>query len=140
MHDYGVDMLLTTYTSEGEVENATVGIQLKATDHLLLSQDGQTISFSADRSDLEYWLEERFPIILIVYDAQEDVAYWVYVQDYFQNRQRKPLEVVGATYTIHLRRADIVNTEAIQLFAAYKAEINRQLQRILSEGVFQDES
>jgi hypothetical protein len=77
-------MLLHTYTPEGEVENETVGIQLKATDSLSLSRDGQSIPFSVDRADLEYWLEERYPVILIVYDAQDDVAFWVYVQDYFQ--------------------------------------------------------
>ena len=44
IHDYGIDMLLYTYTPEGEVENETVGIQLKATDHLLLSRDRQTIA------------------------------------------------------------------------------------------------
>jgi len=132
-------MLLHTYTPQGEVENETVGIQLKATDSLRLSRDGQSIPFSVDRSDLEYWLEERYPVILVVYDAQAEVAYWVYVQDYFQNRQQVPLELVGATYTIHLFRSDIIDTEAIRQFAAYKAEINLQLQRFLLEGVSFDE-
>ncbi len=29
--------------------------------------------------DLELWLREPVPYILIVYDAQSDVAYWLYV-------------------------------------------------------------
>lgn len=139
MHDYGIDMLLHTYTPEGEVENETVGIQLKATDHLSFSRDGQSIPYVVDRSDLEYWLEERYPVILIVYDAQDDMAYWIYVQDYFQNRQQMPFELVGATLTMHLTRSQYVNSDAIRQFAVYKAQISLQLQRLLPEGEFHHE-
>ena len=131
IHDYGIDMLLYTYTPEGEVENETIGIQLKATDHLLLSRDRQTIAYSVDRSDLEYWLGERYPVILIIYDAQDDVAYWVYVQDYARNVQAVPLELVGATMTVHLHRSQIVNSDAVRQFAIYKAQVSLQLQKLL---------
>lgn len=56
VHDYGVDLLLYTYTEEGEVENETVKIQLKATDNLPLLKDEQTIAFPvARRSGILAW-------------------------------------------------------------------------------------
>jgi hypothetical protein len=33
-HDYGIDLLLFTYNEAGEIENASISLQLKATDTL----------------------------------------------------------------------------------------------------------
>ena len=126
MHDYGVDLLPYTYTEQGEVENETVKIQLKATDHLTILQDGETITFSVERSDLEYWLGEWQPVILIIYDAQTDQAYWLYIQAYFESLTEISLSEIGTTFTVRLSKRRIVGTESIIQFARYKAEIIRQ--------------
>lgn len=39
-HDYGLDLLMSTYDHNGEVENGEVRLQLKATDHLNRVQGG----------------------------------------------------------------------------------------------------
>ena len=131
VHDYGMDLILYTYTEEGEIENETVSIQLKATDNLNLLKDGQTIAFSLENADVEYWLGERFPVILIVYDAQMDTAYWVYIQSYFKRRSDLGMTLVRNTVTIHLNASDVVNLEAIRQFARFKAEAQKQLQGAL---------
>jgi hypothetical protein len=125
-HDYGIDLLLYTYTDEGEVENDTVRFQLKATDNLPLLKDGQTISFAASRADLDFWLGEWLPVILVVYDALADVAYWVYIQEYFQQRPDFHLALVGETVTVHLSKENIVNTDAVRHFARFKHEAVRR--------------
>lgn len=131
VHDYGVDLLLYTYTEEGEVENETVKIQLKATDNLPLLKDAETIAFPIARADLEYWLGEWQPVILIVYDAQVDAAYWLYVQAYFQQRPDGARSLFGETVTVYLNKRDVVNTEAIRRFARYKADIMRQSPEVI---------
>ena len=75
-HDYGIDLMLSTYDANGEVENGLIYAQLKATDHLDVLRNGQTIAFPVKRADLELWLREPMPYILVVYDAQADAAYW----------------------------------------------------------------
>jgi hypothetical protein len=130
VHDYGVDLLLYTYNEEGEIENDSVRIQLKATDDLPVLKDGR-IMFTVERADLEYWLEELLPVILIVYDARNDVAYWVYVQAYFQSLANFELSLVGKTTTIYLNRASVVHTEAIRMFARYKASVLRQRPEVI---------
>ena len=42
--DYGIDLLMLTNTSEGEVEIGQVLFQVKATDSLQLVQEGQAIA------------------------------------------------------------------------------------------------
>lgn len=127
VEDYGIDLLLSTYNDEGEVENETIKLQLKATDNLNVLQDGQTIAFSVGRADLEFWLNEVLPFILVVYDAQDDVAYWVYLQAYFQSLSDFDLRIVGETVTIHLNKANLINTDAVRQFVQFKADVLRQL-------------
>jgi hypothetical protein len=40
VHDYGVDLYMTTYTAQGEVENDVVLFQLKGTDQLMRTPSG----------------------------------------------------------------------------------------------------
>lgn len=120
IHDYGIDLLLYTYTEEGEVENEIIKIQMKATDSLPVLKDGRTIAFPVLRADLHYWLGEILPVIFVVYDAQADIAYWLYVQAYFQNLPDSGLTQVGETVTLYLSRSDIVDTEAVTLSLAIR--------------------
>lgn len=129
-HDYGTDLILSTYNSNGEIENGLIYIQLKATDTLRLSADRSTIAFTVKSADLELWLQEPMPYILIVYDAQQDIAYWLYLQAYFQ-KQKPYWQTTNQTVTLHLERQNIVNQEAIQKFAAYKNAILQQCQEII---------
>jgi Domain of unknown function (DUF4365) len=83
--DYGYDAQLHTYTDEGEYENGTVYIQLKATDNLEPYRlKSGTLSFPLDRRDLELWLNQVLPVILVLFDAQQEQAYWLYLQQYFE--------------------------------------------------------
>ncbi len=45
VHDYGIDLTLSTYSASGEIENGLVYIQLKATDRLRV-RDNQPQSLS----------------------------------------------------------------------------------------------
>ncbi len=84
-YDYGFDLIIFTYDVDGKIENGQIYVQLKATDSLRILADRETITFSVKCSDLELWLQEPMPCILIVYDAQMDIAYWLYLQAYFEN-------------------------------------------------------
>ena len=126
VHDYGVDLQLYTYSDAGEVENDTVKIQLKATENLPLLSDGQTISMPVERADLDFWLGEWSPVILIVYDAQEDTAYWVHLQAYFAQVSGFDLRLVGETVNVHLSKQHVVNPDAIRQFSLLKTRILQQ--------------
>src|SRR5205823_1190521 len=86
-HDYGFDLTLTTYNENGESEGGEPLMQLKATDHLKLTADGSAVLFRIERADLQSWLEPVMPVILIVYDARADEAFWLYVQAYFDQQE-----------------------------------------------------
>jgi hypothetical protein len=75
VHDYGIDLTILTYDRHGNVENGQIHVQLKATDRLKLAARGQLVACRVERTDLEAWLHEPMPVVLVVYDAAADVAF-----------------------------------------------------------------
>jgi hypothetical protein len=129
--DYGIDLIIFTYDSNGEIENGSIYIQLKATDSMKVLVDQETISYSLQRADLDLWLKEPLPYILIVYDAHKDVAYWLYLQAYFEQQTDFDLTQIGQTVTVHLQTQNRLDQEAMRKFGFYKQEILRQCQGVI---------
>jgi hypothetical protein len=124
VHDYGIDLLLFTYNETGEIENGHVSFQLKATDNLQTLASG-AIVFCLDRRDLDLWLEEVYPVILVVYDAGQDRAYWLYVQAELRG---KALPEENKTVTVHIPQTNILDVAAIRQIAGYKQQILSKVQ------------
>jgi hypothetical protein len=133
-HDYGIDLLLTTYNDSGEYENGEIRVQLKATDHLKVSSDGQYVTVRVEREDLHCWLGELMPVVLAVYDAHADVAYWLYVQECLEAQPGFNLHKAPARVTVRLPRANVIDQAAVRQFAAYRDAIFAQAQGVIRHG------
>jgi hypothetical protein len=120
VRDYGIDLILFTYTSTGEIESSNVFIQVKATEKLTWLREKKTASFRLERSDLVGWLRQLLPVILIVYDAVEDRAYWLHIQGYFAALPRFNLFRVGPKVTVHLDANQALEPGTIRQFAALR--------------------
>ena len=132
-NDYGYDLRLTTYDANGEVENGDVRLQIKATDFLRYPQNGQSFSFRVEASDLRLWMREKTPVILIVYDALREDAYWLYVQAYFERMANFDLSRVGKTITVSVPTANKLTAGAVRRFALFRDSISDQW-----EGIHRD--
>ena len=82
-NDYGYDGLVYTFNEQGEVNPFNFHIQLKSTDHLQKMKKKETISFDLSKRDLELWLLDSTKLLVVLYDAQEELAYFVDLQAYF---------------------------------------------------------
>jgi hypothetical protein len=127
VHDYGIDLFLSTYNRLGETEHGMIFLQLKATDHLKLLSGGRVVALRIARGNLLAWLAEPMPVILIVYDAKAGVAYWLYVQGYFESQPSFSLANVGEEVTVHLPRSSVVDRSAMKRFARFRDEVLRQM-------------
>src|SRR5438128_5255936 len=78
--DYGLDLLITTFNRRGEIENGDVRLQIKATDSIKKAAGGNAIAVRLTWRDMIYWLNEPSPVILVVYDAKSDQAWWLHLQ------------------------------------------------------------
>lgn len=119
-YDYGIDLFMQTYTANGEVESGWVRFQLKATDSLRRSAAGTVVLLRLEWRDLLSWLNAAEPVILVLYDAQEDKAYWLYVQEYFRQVQWTERAATATTVTVHIPAANVLDEAAIRLFAGFR--------------------
>lgn len=119
-HDYGIDLIMQTFDANGELESGRVLFQLKATQSLKRSADGTVIPLRLEWRDLLFWLNEAKPVILVLYDAQEDRAFWLNVQEYFRGQRWMKRAGKTTTVTVHVPTVNILNEAAIRRFAWFR--------------------
>jgi hypothetical protein len=105
--DYGVDLYYFTYDGEGLAESGSVRVQVRATEALQFRDDG-TVSIRVDCRHVRYWMQERYPVLLVIYDASKDAAFWMDVQDGIRGRQ-----VTGKSMSISLSADQVFGVECI---------------------------
>ena len=118
--DYGIDLYISTYNDDGEIESGYLAVQAKATDRLRLLADHRTIALRVQTADLERWLREPTLLLLVVYDAQRDVAYWLDVRAYFRGRPAAAQIGQAKTVTIHVPISNRLDATAFRRFARWK--------------------
>ena len=112
----------TTFDARGNVESGTVRVQLKATDSLVRDSEGREILQRVAVSDLKTWLYEINPVLLVVYDAQADRAYWLNVQDYVRVQKVEWEDV--RSITMRIPTTQLLTVEAVREIRVAK---NRQV-------------
>jgi hypothetical protein len=133
-HDYGLDGVLTTYNARGEVENGVIWLQLKATDRPRLVDDRRALAVRVQRRDLVYWMGEQYPVILVLYEATGDRAFWLHVQDEFAGGKLFELARAGASMTCHVAVEQLLTRDTIQVFRRLKAQAQKQWERGVPHG------
>ncbi len=112
-NDYGYDGMIDTFDEQGLAHNLQLMVQLKSTD--VIQQSPQNSGFIVDLSkrDLELWLKSALPVLLILYDAQLEIAYFTDLQTYF-NANKLLLKNVRKFVRIYLLPQFVFNTAAIK--------------------------
>ena len=124
-HDYGIDLIMFTYNDGGVAEPGEVFLQLKATDKIKILKDGIRLSIPIERAHLKNWVKHWAPVILVVYDAKKDCAYWLYIQAAHQ-KKKFPVNSSKRVVPIHIPLANVLDTTAIKSFIQYKDNIISQ--------------
>ena len=112
-NDYGYDGGIHTFNEQGEVENFFMWFQLKSTDHIQLSPKKSALVFDLSRQDLELWLYSKNPVLLILFDAQKDKAYFIDLQAYFKEN-RMTLKNVRKFVRVYIPEKPIFDSIAVQ--------------------------
>lgn len=126
VHDYGIDASLFTYDKRGETEVIWLPLQIKATEHLRLVQNGRFVTIRVERADLRSWLALVYPLFLIVYDAEKNRAFWLYVQAHYGTQRFRISQGTGQV-TIRIPIGQRLNPGAIRKFADFRDRIIAQM-------------
>ena len=111
-NDYGNDGTIDTFNELGEIENLYIYFQLKSTDNIHYVMSKKAFTFDLSREDLEFWLYNTNPVILILFDAEKEVAYFMDIQAYF-NKNRLVFRKMRKFVRVYFPEKDILNTKAI---------------------------
>jgi len=98
--DYGLDAEIRTFTKSGETERGVIYVQIKSTDNIKKLRGSNDFTFDLSKKDLEFWLSEVLPVILVLFDAKKDTGYYINLQDYFLERNLVLDKING----LHFRR------------------------------------
>ena len=121
--DYGIDLMVQTFNRRGEVENGWIPFQLKGTDRIKLVDGGNAVACRIERADLRHWLNESEPVILALYDARADVAYWLFVKAHFEALPGFDLARCGERVTVRIPRSNVLDRGAMKALARVKNEL-----------------
>lgn len=127
--DYGIDLMVRTFNRRGEVETGWLLFQLKATDRIKLVDRGQALSCRIERAHLRHWLREAHPVILALYDARADLAYWLLVSHYFEELAGFDLARSGERLSVSIPRSQVLDRQAMTSLARWKNEREAALRR-----------
>jgi hypothetical protein len=119
-NDYGYDLMLFTYDEQGYAEAGLVSLQLKAAEQLQTT--GSDYVFDLDIRDYNLWLDEKFPVILILFDASRRRAYWLDVQRFFHEIPARRPKRGAKSVRVRVPVRQVVNRRAIAAIRALKRE------------------
>ncbi|MCI0641801.1 MAG: DUF4365 domain-containing protein [Gemmataceae bacterium] len=133
VHDYGIDLEIFVFNQRGEIQEGKILVQLKATARVRIEPGKRFFSFRVARSDLVLWLAQPMPVALIVYDAARDLAYWLYVQNYFAKRKNFNLFAAGKQVAVHIPVQQTVNPKAMRKLARFRKRVLEQMRDEIHE-------
>ena len=123
IYDYGYDGYIQTFRDNGEVEANSIFVQLKSTDNLkLIAKEENSIIFDLSIRDLELWLLGKEMMLLVIYDAQLDQAFFVELRDYFAEKH-EDLQNIHKFVRIYIPYKNILNPTAVKQLRAVKNSI-----------------
>jgi len=125
-------MIISTFDSNGYVEEGTLLIQLKATDQIKHNKLKTHLVFTLDKRDLNTWYNEPMPVILALYDAKNDVAYWIYIQQFLRAIKGFKLSTVKKFYNINIPKDQILDTSAFKTFQNFKFNTLKEISSVIT--------
>ena len=82
-NDYGYDGMITTFNEKGEVDYTQMNMQLKSTDNIKQTSDKLFYLVDISKRDLQLWCYCDVTVILILYDAQKERAFYINILDLY---------------------------------------------------------
>ena len=123
--DYGYDLFLFTFDEQGYAEPGLVYLQLKAAETLPAA--GAEFVFDMDIRDYNLWMAEKFPVMLILFDASRRRAYWLDVQRYFHAEAAHRPRRGAKSVRVRVPARQVVNRRAVARMRARKGEARARL-------------
>jgi hypothetical protein len=81
-HDFGIDAHIETANAAGKGTGRNIAVQIKSGSSYVKENEQGGIVHYTDERHIQYWAEHSLPVILIVYDPEQEIAWWCDVKAY----------------------------------------------------------
>ena len=71
-HDYGLDLIMRTYSASGQIQSGSIWLQLKATEHMPKLSGNQTFPVRIEWRDLLLWVNEPCNNIFVAENGRHE--------------------------------------------------------------------
>lgn len=99
----------------GAATNSIIKVQVKSTSQPFQSETFDTLEFTCDPRDLDYWLRGNAPVILVVCRPSTEEAYWVSIKEYF--RDSAIVKTKKVVFKKRLNRFSVDTAESLRTLA-----------------------
>lgn len=127
--DYGYDLLVQTFDEHGYVEPGLIYFQLKAMEKL--EESVADFVFDLDVRDFNLWTVERYPVILVLFEAASKRAVWLPIQRYFTEDNTRLPKQGAKTVRVRVPKRQSLNRRAITKIRNLKRQTEVPALRIL---------
>lgn len=105
LHDHGIDAQVEI-VKNGKPTGDLIAIQIKSGTSYLSERTNNHIVFRTDDNHIQYWFGHSLPVILILYDPQEDACYW-------ENISEETIVSTGKGWKVAVRIDKILTKESL---------------------------
>ena len=127
LHDYGTDLLVETFDKNGYAENGYIRLQVRARSKLKYSADGTAILFAIEAKHYHLWIDEDYPFFLMLYDARNVAAYYLYIQQYFAHGTKRKPKKTAKKVAVRVPVENIFTEDTVDYMRGLKAAIQEQI-------------
>jgi hypothetical protein len=134
--DYGYDLVVQTFESDGSPENGSIYMQVRGSKALSFGRDSCCVA-RIEARHLRFWINELYPVVLVRYCRKTDRGYWLHVQAEWEKLNCPMPTSATATVSLKVPKKNRLNSRGLRKIADVKAQILGTLWE-LKEG-FDDE-
>jgi len=110
--DYGIDNEIEIVDETGTVTGKVVWLQVKSTRDIKIVND--QVKYRLNIDFLQYVYKCDNPILLLIYDAENDIAYWLWLQRYIYQHE-EVLESNHKTHTINIPAKNVFHNDLAEI-------------------------
>jgi Domain of unknown function (DUF4365) len=75
------------------------------------------------KKDLDLWGSEPFPVYLVLFDAQAEAAYWLYLQQYLEANRIVVSAMTGKSLEVRVAMTQNLDLAAVETWRSDKARV-----------------
>lgn len=118
--DFGIDMHVEI-VENGIPNGLLFALQIKSgPSYIKTNSNNTSIIYYGELKHLDYWTNHSLPVILVIYDTDEEVAYWEFVNE-------QTIQLTDKSWKIEISKENVLSKHSIENLKKYYYDSNNYI-------------